>query len=558
MRRLLGVIGVVGLVALVSGLAASGVRYATRQDGDGAARPTAAADPGGLVVVAVFDQVRADALQRYAPLFGPGGFERMKRDGVWYANASLPCGATSTGPGHANIATGVTPDRHGIVENSWYDRGRGAPVFSIDRGPGPGRLLAPTVADALPPGAKAVSLALKSRAAILMGGKAPAACYWFETAAKEFGTAPGYRDSPHPWADAFRRSEVVRQWGGTAWDRAGPAADYDRLAGPDAAAGEAQTLGRTTFPYTLPAADAANYGAALEATPFGNDLLWLFAKAAIGGEQLGTRPGARDVLYLGFSATDVIGHAHGPDSHETADAIARADKIVADMVTHLDATVGDGRWTLIVTSDHGVCPLPERAVKEHPNAGRFHPGEIFDGLAPRLDESFGKVDGTAGKWVERVEWPWVYLNHKLANAEGVPHATLEAAAAEWLRNRPQVTAAYTRTELAGPALTDPDARRAQRAFHRDRSGDVCVVETPYTLPLGKLSVGTSHGSTHAYDRAVPVLASGRGVPASGRRDATTDALIVAPLVANLLSVPAPAGAATLPAELHSAPSEPRP
>src|ERR1051325_10082246 len=53
---------------------------------------------GKLVVLVVFDQMRGDYPARWAPHFGPGGFERMKKEGVWYAAAQVPYSCTSTGP----------------------------------------------------------------------------------------------------------------------------------------------------------------------------------------------------------------------------------------------------------------------------------------------------------------------------------------------------------------------------------------------------------------------------------------------------------------------------
>jgi predicted AlkP superfamily pyrophosphatase or phosphodiesterase len=86
------------------------------------------ADAGRLVVVAVFDQMRGDYLDRWAAAFGPDGFQQMKADGVWYSNAMLPYACSATGPGHASISTGAPPSAHGIIENEWFDRGRGAMV----------------------------------------------------------------------------------------------------------------------------------------------------------------------------------------------------------------------------------------------------------------------------------------------------------------------------------------------------------------------------------------------------------------------------------------------
>src|SRR5690242_19761541 len=128
--------------------------------------PAPPADAGRLVVVAVFDQMRGDYLDRWSRLYDPDGFEKLKRDGVWYADAHLPYACAATGPGHASIATGVPPSVHGIVENEWYDRAASRVIncataeryervpLNLDAGPrsgglSPDRLLAETVGDAL-------------------------------------------------------------------------------------------------------------------------------------------------------------------------------------------------------------------------------------------------------------------------------------------------------------------------------------------------------------------------------------------------------------------------
>lgn len=549
---------------LVAVIAAAGM-YAVWQF-DPAPPPAPAC--GGLVVVAVFDQMRGDYLERFRSRFGPDGFERIKQDGVWYAAAHLPYAPTATGPGHASIATGLAPDQHGIIENAWHDRKQGKTVYAatgdrrydrVPAGPSqgvrlpdggglaPDRLLAPTVGDAVTAaGGKVVSLAIKDRAAVLLGGKKPTACYCFDTATGEFHTSAYYRDTPHPWVTSFNASKRADQWAGQAWQPLdGPAP-----AGPDDAPGEAAPLGSRTFPHPLPATADGKYYAALEGTPFANELLWGLAREAIAAEGLGRNP-MPDLLLLGFSANDVIGHAYGPDSREVADATARADRLVAGIIDHLNATVGPGRWTLVITSDHGICPLPEVSATEHPTAERFHPGEVTDGLAAVLDERFGRPDGQAGKWIEKVDWPWVYFNQTLLAAEGVPPRAIEEAAAQWCAHRPRlVRAAFTRTELSGPPLADPVARRVRRGFRPDRSGDVYILAAPYTLPMGRGSVGTTHGTAHDYDTHVPVLAYGHGVPRLGRRPEVMDALLVAPLTARLLGVLPPPGAVPLPAELR--------
>ncbi len=73
--------------------------------------------PPRLAILLVFDQLRADYLTRWNDLFEEGGFHRLEREGTWFQNCNYPYALTVTGPGHASLATGCSPDRHGIVSN---------------------------------------------------------------------------------------------------------------------------------------------------------------------------------------------------------------------------------------------------------------------------------------------------------------------------------------------------------------------------------------------------------------------------------------------------------
>ncbi len=518
---------------------------------------------GKLVVLVVFDQMRGDYLERWKHLYGADGFERMKRDGAWFSNVRLAYSASSTGPGHASLLTGTTPSVHGIVENKWFDRTRGklvaagtedgierVPYFETavrDRWPGmsPRRLLSPTVGDALKAQAKGrtVSLSLKERAAVLMGGQDTNGAYCFDSNAGEFHTSALYRKAMPAWADDFERSRAVYRWSDKTWNKIGPASAYDAL-GPDDAPGEG---GRHAFPHSLaPAAPA--YFTSLEASAFGNELLWDFAKAAIAGERLG-RGETKDLLCLSFSTNDIVGHAYGPDSHEVLDVTLRSDRQIAEMVAHLDEIVGKDRWSLVVTADHGICPLPEASVKVHPEARRIHPNEFLGGLDAHLDKVFGQIDGVPGQWLERdasfsVCYPWLYLNRRLIDAFGLKQSEVEAVAASWLRERPVAVTVFTRSEIEKGEYRTPEEQRlgplVKLSFHPERSGDIAVIVPPFCLLGDAFTQGTDHGTPHDYDRHVPVLAFGAGVPKLGERKDAASSLIVAPLLSRLLGIDPPA------------------
>ncbi len=540
--------------------------YVLRQfDSSSANHPANADEAGRIVVVISFDQMRGDYPERWNSLLADDGLRRVGTDGVWYSNAHLPYACTSTGPGHASIATGVPPSVHGIIENDWYDRANGKRVYCAtgerpyDRVPSnsaagsrskdatglsPERMLAPTMGDVLRTANKksrVFSLALKDRAAVLMGGKNPSGAYCFDTATGQFHTSTYYREQPHAWVSLLNSSKAADRWFGKNWDRLLDPLAYNRLAGPDDVIGESIDLkgqGRV-FPHPLgndQPEPGGKYYAQLEKSPFANELLWEFAKTCIREEQLG-RGESPDLLYLGFSANDLIGHAWGPDSHEVLDVTLRSDRLVAEILAFLETTLGKDRFTLVITADHGVCLLPEVARSKHPDAARFSPSAELGPLNEVLDETFGGAEVGGGNWVEAVDYPWLYLNRRSVAARGVPYETVEAFAAQWVGNRENHAAGYTRTKLAGPPLADPLGRSIQLAFHPDRCGDVYALPKPYCIPSP--GNGTTHGSPYSYDTHVPVFAVGYGVPKLGKLDGPQSALIVAPIVCKALGIDPP-------------------
>ena len=336
-----------------------------------------------LAVLVVFDQMRGDYPARWRSLYGNGGFQRLMTEGAWFTDCHYPYGTTTTGPGHASILTGTCPDHHGIVNNNWNERGVDVycaaslrdtivppPIVAKGAKPpaggNPERLLSETVADVLKqtygPRSKVFGLSLKDRSAILTTGKQPDGAFWFDgrLITSTYYTERLERRYPD-WGRPFYRSSRVHQWFGTDWDRFRPDLDYARHSGPDDAPGE--PANRQSFPHSLTGGKTAGsaYYSALAASPFGNELLLDIAKHCIVGENLG-HDSIPDLLVVSFSSNDLIGHAWGPDSQEVMDVTLRTDALLADLLRFLDARVGHGNYTLALTADHGVCPVPEQSA----------------------------------------------------------------------------------------------------------------------------------------------------------------------------------------------------
>jgi hypothetical protein len=529
-----------------------------------------------LAVLVVFDQMRGDYLDKWRPLFGDGGFKRLQNDGAWYSHCMYPYATTTTGPGHSSILSGTSAYKHGIIENDWYDRKTGTIVYcagsdryktvppkpaSLTDGKpekysgSPERFLGDTLADSLKAATsgkgKVFGLSLKDRSAIFPTGKHPDGAYWFDG---RFVTSTYYRDGVHPWVAAFNAEKLADSWFGQKWDRFKPDLGYEPYSGPDDAPGEAKTAGLgTTFPHPMTGGKETigkAYYDALATSPFGNDLLLALAKRCVVEEKLGQRD-EPDLLTVSFSSNDLIGHAFGPDSQEVLDVTLRSDALMKEFLTFLDDKVGKGNYVLAVTADHGVCPVPEyRKAKGEPG-GRIPVGDLLRAGEKALQEKYGKLDGNFESaenskkttWIENSAAPWIYVNERLIAERKLDRNEVAKTLADALKSLPNIRATYTAGQLAGDNATlHTEGRLIKKSFHPDRSGEVYVVADPYFLIEAKsYGGGTSHGTPHEYDRHVPLLVIGPGIPGGERKDEVPPQSAAA-IFAHFLGIQPPANA----------------
>jgi hypothetical protein len=524
--------------------------------------------PVRLAVLVVFDQLRGDYLTRWDGLFGAGGFHRLEKQGAWFQNCHYPYAGTVTAAGHASIFAGCSPATHGIVDNEWRDRASGQEVYCVGserylcvppvpaetdkdgqpkklRGVSPERLLAPTLGDALKQASggkgRVVSLSCKDRSAVLPAGQHPDACYWFEPATGNMVTSVWYRDQVHPWVAEFNAARVVDRWFNHDWTRLRPGLDYSLHAGPDDVPGEGKGIGQgRTFPHPMTGGQwrvGKGYYNALFSSPSGNDLLLDLAKRAIDAEQLGLRD-TPDLLSVSFSCNDPIGHVWGPDSHEVLDVTLRSDRVVKQLLDCLDARVGRGRYLVALTSDHGICPLPEVARGQGKEAVRVDPDLLAKQAEAFLDQHLGPNPAKA-RWLAAATNGWFHLNQPALRARGLAPAEVEAALANWLKQQPDIQSVYTRSELlSGLASDDKMGAMVSRSFYPDRCGDVAYVAKPYHLVYNLLT-GTMHGTPHPYDTHAPLLVYGPTVRPGTRQEPVTPQACAA-ILAHALGIKPPA------------------
>jgi hypothetical protein len=520
--------------------------------------------PPRLVVVISVDQMRADYLERFRPHFAAGGFNLLLAQGANFADCHYRHAGTKTGPGHAVMLSGVHANIHGIIANDWRlrewpvaeqvncvedragalvgqrPRAVRSPggVLEAKSGRSPRHLLAPTVGDQLKLRhgalAKVFGVADKDRAAILMSGGRADAAYWTEEG--RVVTSTYYRPELPAYLAAFNAELRAERLFGREWTRLLDPAVYDAIQGPDDAPGETIGAGfKRTFPHRLNGGQAQignDYYDAFDHTPWNNDLVADLARVVITQERLGEADGAPDLLAIGFSQPDKIGHAYGPDSHEVMDSILRLDRTLAELFLFLDEKIGLAHCTIVLTADHGVAPLPERNPAQ---GGRVRGAELDQQVFTALDARFGPL-ADHERWAVR-DGLGYHLNPVALAQKQLAAPLVEEVTRAALAEMPFLAAAYTRTRLLDPAPLDGIGETVRLSYHPPRSPDVVAVLKPYFID--RASSGTTHGTPYDYDTHVPLLWYGAGVK-PGLYPARTGVDDLAPTLSQLLGLPVPA------------------
>ena len=495
--------------------------------------PIGAATRPKLVVAIAIDQFRYDYLTRFRGEYS-GGLDRLLKHGAVMTNAHLQHFPTVTAVGHSTILTGAPPSLSGIVGNEWYDRESGKRVTSVSDASvqrlsgqpvgqalspaqSPHRLLVSTVADELKMSgrgeSRVIGISLKDRAAILSVGRMADAAYWFDSASGSFVSSTWYFPELPAWVREFNASGVLSQYTGAEWK-------------PSTASGNGAPF------LKLPAAPGPTYFQAVQASPFGNDIVEQFAERAVEAEQLGAR-GATDLLAFSFSSNDHVGHEVGPDSPLVRDISIRTDQTIDRFLRFLDAKLGLNHVLMVLTADHGVAPVPEENAKRRMPSGRMRPPVLDAAATKALEEQYGP-----GQWLLDSVYGSYYLNEALILERKLNPAEVQRMLAAALRKVPGVARVYTREQLLnGQFDADPIGRRVANGFHPRRSGDVITLLEPYWIYGDE---GTSHGTAYSYDTHLPLIFMGPGIKPGvyNQNVAIND---IAPTLATIFEVENPSG-----------------
>ncbi|MFC4294347.1 alkaline phosphatase family protein [Novosphingobium tardum] len=516
-----------------------------------AAAPIPAAEPAAvpsgpprLIVAISVDQFSADLFAQYRSRYTEG-LRRLQQGAVFPAGYQSHA-ATETCPGHSTILTGDHPARTGIIANNWFDLGAARDKKSIycaedetkaasdpkDYVASVGHLLVPTLGDrmkAADPRTRSVAVAGKDRAALMMGGRTLDQVYWWKGSG--FATLEGRTLGPSALAE---NEAVAAQLAvpAAAMPLPGDCTAMDR----PIQAGKV-TVGTGRFARGAGEANQFRISPALDAATV--DL----AKKVIAEMDLGTGA-ATDIIAVGLSATDYIGHATGTEGTEMCIQMHALDHAVGDLLSFLESRGID--YQVVLTADHGGFDVPERLdIQGLPHAARAVPALVPEALGKAIAERL-KIAVKGPLILGDAPFGDLYFNRALtARQKTQVFGELKREALA----QPQVAAVFSAAEIAAtpPPTGSPETwtliQRARASYYAPRSGDAVMLLKRAIVPIPVPAPGytATHGSPWDYDRRVPMLFFRPGMTGFEQPNAV-ETVDIAPTLAALIGLSSEPGA----------------
>ncbi len=511
-----------------------------------------------IIIGIVVDQMRDDYLSRFEELYGPDGFNRLRREGFSGANHHFSYVPTYTAPGHASIFTGTTPAVHGIVGNAWYDPQIKEMMYCVEDSQvtplgvddksgrmSPRNLKTTTVTDELKlfwnDRSKVVGVSFKDRGAVLPAGHLADGAYWLSDDLN-FISSSWYFDKLPTWVEKFNDKKLAEKYLSQTWKLLLPESQYtaslpDDNPYEDIFSGEEAPV----MPKNL-AVIAEKEGAfnTLATSPFGTTLTFDFAKAAVKGENMG-QDEIPDFLTISLSSPDFLGHSYGPRAVEVQDSYLRLDRDLAGFLDFLDKEVGLEHCLIFLTADHGGAEPGMFSVDRGLPGGLYDRSETKEEVKGLLADTYPNIDDLIEKtWGNRL-----FLNKNAVRENGLSSTEVARDIAEVITKMEGVYSAYAVDDLKRMSEGLFPIDFVQRGLYPALAGDVVWVLESGWMRYAK--TGTTHGSPYAYDTHVPFLVWGQGVE-PGTTYRKTFIRDIAPTISMILGIPLPSGCTGTPIE----------
>ncbi len=429
-----------------------------------------------LVVNIIIDQLRSDYLDAFTPLYGQGGFQRLKEQGRFYSQAEYPFSSPDQASAMACLMTGTSPYVNGIVGTHWLDRQTLLPVFCVDDNNYPGihtneksspKLLAvSTIGDELKISSDGKSLVFSiaptRESAILSAGHAGNEAFWLDDWTGKWA-ATCYYDNYPEWATRYDvYSSLESRIDDIHWKPLNDEVSnfhYFMAGGTKGKAFSHKFNSNRKF-------------REFKATACVNDEINRFAKEAIENTGLGTDD-VTDMLTLTYYAGAYDHQSAMKYGMEMQDTYARLDRQLEEIFDFIEQKVGMDKTLFVVTS-----------------TGYFDSEEMMDLSKYRIPTGIFSITKAQallnmyliavygpGNYVETVIDNQIYLNLKLIENRSLNLSEVLDRCSAFLIQLSGVKDVYTSQRLSLGAWT-PGINKLRNAYNPKCSGDILIQVSP--------------------------------------------------------------------------------
>ena len=505
-----------------------------------------------LVVGIVVDQMRWDYVNNFKPFFKTqNGFLRFMNQGASCNNNLISYLPTVTACGHAAVYTGSTPAIHGITGNSWFDNIQQRMVYCVEDNSvqavgienssagkmSPLNVWTTTIGDELKLAtnfkSKVYGVSLKDRGAIIPAGHSADGAFWYDSKSGNFISSTYYGKTLPLWLTNYNNAKKVDSFYKLGWSLSLPASVYEANCDKDQNEYESTPFGKDAkgFPYGLTQFIGKDYGK-VSSTPYGNNLVLDVATQTLINEKMGLDD-ITDLLAVSFSSPDYIGHAFGPYSWETMDGYIKLDELLAKFFTTLDQQVGKDNYTVFLTADHAVAPIPGYAQKNKIPNGTITDDGIKNELGKMLT-----AKGLSSKLISAITEFNIYFNHNLMDSLQVNQDKLISLITNYLEQKSNILQVVELRKAAIAPIPQSIRERIVNGFNPQRSGDLMFITKSGVVGGG--NTGTGHGVFYNYDAHIPLLFYGKGIK-KGQVNNVNYMTDIAPTITTLLGIQMPSG-----------------
>ena len=458
-----------------------------------------------LVVFIVLDQATPDIINKYDHLF-TGGLRWIIDHGINFNNTFHEHAETSTGPGHFSFTSGLYPGTGGIISNSWFSRDINRSWYCVEDtlsfelsdstiGRSYKNINNTALGDWLidaNPNSKIVSMSGKDRSAVFLGGKNPNIALWDDRNGG-YTTSSYYSSSLPDWVAKFNQNIKVATYKDSIWNRILPEEIYKNNTRADNFKGESIWSKEPILPIKFDELKSLN--SQFYETPYGDRAMLKLGLEAMKFYKMGL-DNDPDILFLGLSAIDGVGHSFGPNSHEQMDNYLRLDKALGDFINTIESKIGTNNTLYLLSSDHGVLELPEYLISKDLDAGRIptvQRDSLFSYVIDQIDEQLG--EGNVNYYGKNF-----YFNKNLnSNKRMIASNLLKTH----LIKIPGIESVLSKEEIVN-GDNSKISTRLKNMIHDTKSPDIFLIPKKYWISSVS---GTTHGSPYDYDAHIPFFVS---------------------------------------------------